>query len=571
MKYFWTVLFLLVISFPVQGQEMLSEYTITRGAGKMFSSNPRYYQKVDGSWDTINHAIYTRETPTGDGYRRGIWRDQDMIELPDSLNATLPIKVSDRNGNYFAFRPVGIVRHVGGSVDVQNVIKFSNTINGISISGNTVTYLLGTGSSLRLIYDGRKIKQELSFSVIDRRKLIQLIPSADYVGIAYEWAKSGNKYNIAFNSGLAWTPDSTTYQVYDMMQDYVGSHYWLAGVTWAAFRDTLNHPGTFIIDPTVAVKGPGAIRETTIWNLTEKNKVADTSIRIGTFNPGIGRGLIAIDFADSIPASAKVIGAKLILYESGKAGAGQSTVSIYALNDSADYGNSYPSWTYKDFDARSTWNTAGLGAGTDYRASELQTLTIKNTGAAYDTFSSAALIDWIQSIIDGDSVNYGLYLKGGSEGATGNEIQFSSSEAASSNQWPVLEIEYEVGVPVYLPLAIVTSSQTDTTFTLDSLYRDPADASESNLFSIYDASFGGFWDTSGTISANEARYTAITWLSTAFKFFDRYNHTLYFRAIDALQTGDSLKISPAYTFSRPGGTGSGVNSGRWDPAIDKIR
>ena len=124
-KIFWTVLYLLIMAVPVFGQEILNETTVRDGNTLTIYSGEQFFEGYDG-WYEINRNIYTRETPTDSGYKRGVWTDRNILELPDSLNASKFIKISDRDGNFFAFRPVGFARYVDGGVDVANIIKFSN-------------------------------------------------------------------------------------------------------------------------------------------------------------------------------------------------------------------------------------------------------------------------------------------------------------------------------------------------------------------------------------------------------------------------------------------------------------
>lgn len=241
-----------VIQAEVIVGENITEAVLSNGSriATVYSS-PRFYQLVGGSWDVINRSVYTRQTPTIEGYRYGIWTDGTIWELPDSLNATLPIKVSDRKGNSFAFKPVGFVRYINGDVDVNNIIKFKKVLDGITVASNVVTYAIGDGSRLELTYTEGKVKQLLQFSQADRTALIKAVPNADYIGIAYEYAKSGTRYKIDVDAGIAWTPDSTLYPVKNITKVYNGKNYWLPGVAWSTFNDTLGQPGVFTIDPTV--------------------------------------------------------------------------------------------------------------------------------------------------------------------------------------------------------------------------------------------------------------------------------------------------------------------------------
>ena len=103
-KIFWTVLYLLIMAVPVFGQEILNETTVRDGNTLTIYSGEQFFEGYDG-WYEINRNIYTRGTPTDSGYKRGVWTDRNILELPDSLNASKFIKISDRQGNFFSFRP----------------------------------------------------------------------------------------------------------------------------------------------------------------------------------------------------------------------------------------------------------------------------------------------------------------------------------------------------------------------------------------------------------------------------------------------------------------------------------
>src|SRR3990167_416551 len=506
-KIFWTVLYLLIMAVPVFGQEILNETTVRDGNTLTIYSGEQFFEGYDG-WYEINRNIYTRGTPTDSGYKRGVWTDRNILELPDSLNASKFIKISDRDGNFFAFRPVGFARYVGGEVDIANVIKFANTLNGVSAAGNTLTYSWGTGSTLKLKYTGGTIKQELNISTIDRRKAIQLVPTASHIGIVYEYAKAGEKYQIAVDAGTAWTADSTMYPVYDLMKVYSGKNYWLSGVTWNAFRDTLGHPGMFTIDPTVIFNYNDSEDDPMTQGSPTTNYGGLDQIHMRGDSAGndMLNGWIRFDI-DSVAFTDSVSSAKLFLTSKQANFGGSVTYSVHLVKVGLPVEAQI---TWNIWKTSNNWNLAGARGGNDIYYSSPSPVTGHSFNAAGGgEADSVDITTLVRKIAGKDSslANYGFILLTTTRG-NGNTIYYASSEYATASYRPYLRVEIaEPPANVYAADSLAFSTLTDSTAKLDSIAGNPLDVSTGNVFAIYDSSIGMFRDTSQTAPFKKAKTT----------------------------------------------------------------
>jgi len=587
-KIFWITLWLICGVFPVFGQEIINETTIRDGNVLTIFSGPQYYQLSDGSWGIRNPNFYTRETPTASGYTLGLWTDKNIIELPDSLNAMRFIKIRDRQGNFFAFRPIGFARYIGGEVDVQNVIKFSSTLNGVSTEGNTLTYYWGTGSTLRLIYTTGTLKQELIISEIDRRRVIQMVPNASHIGIIYEYARGGDKYHIAVDAGTAWTPDSTFYPVYDLTKIYAGKNYWLSGVTWNAFRDTTGHPGAFTIDPAIVDSSmvtsgmDGSVTSdagdetktyTAVRNSTTNVKSVYTSqITVGqniTTVPwiytSISRGFLKFlvpDFSGIVLDSVK-----LVLDGESDLSNSDFNMNVYSAIDSAGSWlttatgfNKFTGWQKTGTYTKDTLAT-GLWSG---KYSDGYDNVLKFTSAGLDTVLAHSGDTLHLALLSDDDVNAdSLFYR--------RQMRFSSSSSANK---PKL-MYYYMPHNVYAPDSLAFSSLTDSSAVLDSIAGNLLDISTVNKFAIYNTSIGMYLDTTQTAPFKKTRqsYVKSAWNNKLYPFPRDYVTRFIIEAF-GFSPPDSLKTtSYNITIGNPAVSDTVYieNQGRWNPAIDKIQ
>ena len=116
-----------------------------------------------------------------------------------------------------------------------------------------------------------------------------------------------------------------------------------------------------------------------------------------------------------------------------------STVSVY--RDLQAWVDSQATWA--DYATGSPWNSAGSSTdGVDFVNTALATL--QPVGTAYNVFSGAGLVAWMQAIIDGTAGNTGLLLKQTVETAS-KFHNFASSEYSTNFQRPELVITFTPG------------------------------------------------------------------------------------------------------------------------------
>ena len=543
---------LILLTRGLFGQEILNETTIRydlgngRRAVKKFVA-PQFYYLYDSTLAAINMALYTRDTPTSDGYKRGVWTAKNMIELPDSMNATLPIKISDRQGNYFWFKPAYFVRYWNGNIDTTNYIKISNVVGGVSTDGNTITYMLKNGSKLKLTYRAGSIKQELLFSEADRRAIIKMTPNANYFGIAYEYGQAGDKYQISANTGKAWTisaGDTTFYPVYDLLQQYNGRKFWMAGVTKAAFWDTLGHPGSFVIDPTITIRPDAATGKD-----AQANGIANAAYNYGITATGFVEGsttqisefYIAFEL-DTIPAGQKIDAVICSLKVDLAVAAGgfdfrrRRVTSAYSEGGSNGAAPGTPI-----LDTLTYNNRPSNAAESNYNFSRL-------TSTGYLVFSDDSLLAMVRGWYSGKYANHGFVIQSQDTAtATRNYNRIVTSDDGTAANRPSLTIIYSDLIPnVYAGDSLRFGAITDSSAKILNI-ATPAlnDTANSNRYSVrYRGT--GLWvqpadSSDNPYNAIEGKRLYSNIKNITLNLVNNYDHIFEIRSYAA--NGDSLKTT----------------------------
>ncbi len=588
MKRLLCIIFILIFSNISFGEEIINETTVKDNTqdGTRFemSGDKIFYKLLDGTYKRKNLNFYQRQSPTVEGYSKGIWTNDDIIVMPDSLNDDLWFKIYNRFDDLFlAIKPVGIFRHWGGNIDTVNFIKFKNVFNGtVTTNGNSIKFPFGDSSYVKFIFDGQALKQEVYFSTSDRRAIIKFVPNANYIGIGYRYEFFGNKYSIDVNNGTAWTADSTFYQVYDVKQTFNDKKYWVSGVTKAAFWDTLNHPGAFVIDPTISLNyKTGASTYFSVnhsdWN-TARNATSAGNISsyfytgLEYYSPSTNyyvlRTKLTFDpdtsgFTDTF-YSLQNCSLSVTYYSDNS-----PTDFIFTLYEGLAHGanandqfNDFQGWAasgaYSSYALSDSFNSSGYVLDKEIR------FCLNDSGRKYVT----------NKILAGDSICfYIISLEDRNNSIPTNAENVGFYGTNNATKYPKLIINALLFSNVYLPNSLAWSAITDTGATLDSVVGNPLDESLSNLFAFRDSSTNYWMDTSVVypFSSTIKWYVKSAWKNKKWNFPSNYSNI--FRVYVTDYKGDSLKTSliDTLTIGTLPTDGDAYNQGRWNPAKDKIQ
>ena len=430
------------------GQEVASLRTqtsrtyVSHGVySRQISPGPVNYQDAQGAWQPIDNTLVPSDAA---GYAYTNKANVYRADFPADLSAK-PIRIQLQM-DWIQFAPVGTSAATSASTMAGNTITYTQP-------GYHLTYTTGNDVVKEaIVLDGPSSPSSLTFSLTTSPG----ITAQSNAGGGIDFVNAGGAVQFGFlpptindAAGISTTVSHAVSMT--LGQDSGGG----LQVTVAADPKWLSDPGRtwpLTIDPSVSAhptrEFQGATQDCTLVSGTSAYTsycVANPDLNVGydATRARSNRPLLQFDTSSFLPTT-EILSAELDVYLWNSSNMTTQTMNVDLYGVTHSWTNAA---TWNAYDGVNSWSTPGG----DYSSTLASTALIQQGASNWTSWSPTALV---QSWVDGTVPNDGMLLKSHDE-TTSNWLQFSSSDAPSSSNWPTLWVTYipRLGTDQVYPLA----------------------------------------------------------------------------------------------------------------------